>query len=205
LRKTSGAIRGFIEAMGATDAAARHHDSTQGEEIAVRHGTASDDALLAELGARTFRDTFATDNTPEDMATYLAEAFTPEKQAAELADPCSSFLIAEIGGVAVGYARLKDGVPPACITGPRPIELARIYAEKSWLGHGVGAALLRACLDEATRRGHGAVWLGVWERNVRARAFYQKWGFVEVGTQVFQLGRDLQNDVVMQRVGTTST
>jgi GNAT superfamily N-acetyltransferase len=188
--------------MDATDAAARHRDSTRGAEVTVRHGTADDAALLAELGARTFRDTFAADNTPEDMARYLAEAFTPEKQAAELVDPSSTLLIAEVGGVAVGYARLKDGERPTCITGPRPIELARIYAEASWLGRGVGAALLRACLDEATRGGFGAVWLGVWERNVRARAFYRKWGFVEVGTQVFQLGRDRQNDVVMQRVGT---
>ena len=193
-----------MDAMDATDAATGHRNSAQGAEVTVRHGTADDDVLLAELGARTFRDTFAADNTPEDMVTYLAAAFTRERQASELADPSSSFLIAEIGGVAVGYARLKDGEHPACVTGPRPIELARIYAEKSRLGHGVGAALLQACLDEATRRGHGAVWLGVWERNARARAFYEKWGFVEVGTQVFQLGRDRQNDIVMQRVGTAS-
>ncbi len=85
--------------MHATDAAARHRDSTQSAEVAIRHGTADDHALLAELGARTFRDTFAANNAPEDMAMYLAHAFTPEKQAAELADPSSSFLIAEVGGV----------------------------------------------------------------------------------------------------------
>jgi GNAT superfamily N-acetyltransferase len=186
-------------AMDATDPEAGHRDSTRSAEVAVRAGTSADAGLLAELGARTFRDTFAADNTPEDMASYLAEAFSPEKQSAELAHASTCFLVAEVGGVAVGYATLKAGEPPACVTLPRSIELARIYAEKSWLGRGVGAALLRACLDEAAKRGYGAVWLGVWERNVRARAFYRSWGFVEVGTQVFQLGRDRQNDVVMQR------
>ncbi|HEX3344713.1 MAG TPA: GNAT family N-acetyltransferase [Polyangiaceae bacterium] len=165
---------------------------------AVRRAAAGDEAVLAELGARTFRDTFAADNTPEDMAIYLGETFGREKQAAELADPAGCFLIAEIDRVAVGYARLREGAAPACVTAPRPIEIARIYAEKSWHGRGVGPALLRACLDEAAARGCGAVWLGVWDRNLRARAFYRKWGFVEIGAKIFPLGRDRQNDVVMQ-------
>jgi ribosomal protein S18 acetylase RimI-like enzyme len=67
------------------------------------------------------------------------------------------------------------------------------------MGQGIGATLMKACLDEATQRGCGIIWLDVWERNLRARAFYHKWGFIEVGTQVFQLGDDLQNDLLMQR------
>jgi len=63
----------------------------------------------------------------------------------------------------------------------------------------VGASLLRACLDEARRAGHRTIWLGVWERNERARAFYRKWDFREAGTQIFQLGSDAQTDVVMER------
>ena len=168
-------------------------------KINVRYATATDNALLAELGARTFHDTFAADNTPENMTPYLAASFSPEKQAVELADPSSVFLIAEVEGAAVGFARLKEGQPSAGITGLRPIEIVRMYSRKDWIGHGVGATLMKACFNESKKRGCDTIWLDVWEHNSRAGAFYRKWGFVEVGTQIFQLGDDLQNDLLMQR------
>src|ERR1700704_1596005 len=89
----------------------------------VRRATADDAVLLAELGERTFAETFAAYNTPEDMATYLAAAFGHDQQAAELADSDSVFLIAEVAGVAAGYAKLGTNDPPESITRDRPIEL----------------------------------------------------------------------------------
>ncbi|CAG0934957.1 phosphinothricin acetyltransferase [Thermoflexales bacterium] len=167
--------------------------------VHIRVATPSDNALLAELGARTYFDTFARDNTPEDMADYLAASFGPQKQADELADPLTTFLIAEIDHAAAGYARLRLSPPPAAITGRHPLEIARFYSDKAWIGRGVGAALMSACLDCAARHSCDTIWLDVWERNARAIAFYQKWGFAVVGTQTFQMGRDLQNDLLMQR------
>jgi ribosomal protein S18 acetylase RimI-like enzyme len=67
------------------------------------------------------------------------------------------------------------------------------------MGKGVGAPLMRACLEEAARRGYDAIWLGVWERNERAQEFYRKWGFEEAGTQAFQLGAEMQTDLLMQK------
>jgi diamine N-acetyltransferase len=167
-------------------------------KIKIRPANANDNVILAEFGAQAFLDSFAADNQPEDIAAYIASAFYPEKQAGELADPSAVFLIAEIGNETAGYARLKESKPPASVAGKEPIELVRIYAGKVWIGQGVGAALMNACLEEAAQRGCDTMWLGVWERNERAIAFYRKWGFVEVGTQSFQLGSDLQTDVVMQ-------
>ena len=165
----------------------------------VRYATVADNVLLAELGARTFYDTFAADNTPENMAAYLAASFGPEIQAAELSAPGSLFLIAEVDGTAVGYTRLREGQPSTCTLGGRPIEIVRLYARPEWLGQGVGAALMQASLDEAARRGCDSIWLDVWDHNLRARTFYSRWGFAEVGTQSFQLGAEMQNDLLMQR------
>ncbi len=136
--------------------------------LTIRHAAPADNTLLAALGAQTFRHTFGPDNTPENMAAYLAASFSPEKQAAELADPATVFLIAESGGEAVGYARLKEGAAPACIHGSRPIEIVRFYSRPDWIGRGVGAALMTACLAEAEKRGCDTIWLDVWERNPRA-------------------------------------
>lgn len=165
----------------------------------IRRGTLQDTELLAELGAQTFSETFAVDNTPENMAAYLAAAFTPSQIAVDLIDPQCIFQIAETDRVAVGYAMLRSGTVPVQVTGERPIELVRLYVSRDSLGTGVGAALMQACIDEAKRGGHQTLWLGVWEHNKRAQAFYRKWNFREVGTHVFQLGDDPQSDLLMQR------
>jgi ribosomal protein S18 acetylase RimI-like enzyme len=167
--------------------------------LIVRRGNAEDAELLAELGARTFSETFAPDNTPEDIAAYLASAFNPAQQAAELADPDCLFQIAETNGVPVGYALVRSGNVPPDVTGNKPIELVRLYVSRESLGSGVGAALMQACIGEAKQRDYETLWLGVWEHNQRAQAFYRKWNFNEVGTHVFQLGDDPQTDILMQR------
>jgi ribosomal protein S18 acetylase RimI-like enzyme len=158
-----------------------------------------DAEMLAELGARTFSETFAADNSAEDMAAYLAASFGKAQQRSELADPEALFLIAEVEGVAAGYAKLKIGDAPDGITNKLPIELVRLYAAQQWLGRGVGSALMQSCIDHSRQRGRRILWLGVWENNQRARAFYRKWQFREVGTHIFQLGQDAQTDILMER------
>jgi len=165
----------------------------------IRPAKVDDAGLLAELGARTFVETFAGDNTAEDMAAYLTSAFNETKQAAELADPDSAIYIAEENGVAVGYAMLRSGIAPDFVTDDQPIELVRLYVSREHLGDGVGAGLMQACINEAAHEGYRTIWLGVWENNHRAQAFYRKWKFHNVGTHIFQLGNDAQTDVLMER------
>jgi len=165
----------------------------------IRRAKAEDASLLATLGARTFAETFAADNTPEDMSHYLAASFSVAQQTAELADPASTFLIAEVDGVAAGYAKLHAGAAAEGVEGVNSVELVRLYVLREWLGRGVGEALMRACVDEASQSGHGSIWLGVWERNARAQAFYRKWNFHVIGEHIFQLGSDPQRDILMER------
>jgi GNAT superfamily N-acetyltransferase len=167
--------------------------------VNIRHALADDAALLSNLGRQTYSDTFSDQNTTETMALYLADAFSPEKQAAELADPGSIFLIAEEDGRAVGYARLKVGPAPDCVTGSHPIEIIRFYSVKEYIGHGLGAVLMTACLETAGHHGCDVIWLDVWKENPRGIAFYKKWGFAIVGEQGFQMGEEIQEDWIMAR------
>lgn len=167
------------------------------KRITIRQARVEDNDLMATLGRQTFFDSFGADNPPEDMAAYLEESFSPDIQAAELADPSSHCLIAEAGGLPVGYARLVEAPAPPCISAHRPIKLVRLYASKPWIGSGVGAALMTRCIAEAQQRQCDGIWLGVWGRNSRAIRFYRKWGFSEMGTQAFLLGTDRQTDLVL--------
>lgn len=167
--------------------------------ITVREATDADVALLASMGRQTFHDTYAAHVSPDDMAAFLRASFGPEEQAAELADPSTFFLIAQEGNTPVGYAKLQAGEPPIDGVASPAVELARIYLLPEWIGRGVGSTLMQAGLDEAERRGFEVMWLGVWEKNPRAIAFYRRWGFAEAGTKRFRLGAERHTDVVMQR------
>jgi len=168
-------------------------------ELTLRNATIDDANLLTELGSRTFSEAFAADNTKRNMEEYLNAAFNPAQQLAELSDPNTHIKIAEKDGVAVGYSMLRSSVAPNEITGEEPIELVRLYVSQGTIGSGVGAELMGECVRHSRELGFKTLWLGVWENNFRAQAFYRKWGFVEVGTHIFQLGDDPQRDFLMQK------
>jgi ribosomal protein S18 acetylase RimI-like enzyme len=172
-------------------------DARRSLNLVVRTATPADASLLADLGARTFRDTFAADNRPEDMDAFLASHYSPDHQARELRDPQHLFLIAQDAETAAGFALLGAGPGAPEVAGHRPVRLERLYVDRPYLGAGVGKVLMRRCLDEARARGHDVLWLGVWENNHRALAFYARWGFREVGEETFVLGSDVQRDVLL--------
>jgi diamine N-acetyltransferase len=167
--------------------------------IVIRAGVVSDATALAELAARTFRETFAAGNRPEDMALHIAQSYGTSQQRSELVDPGIATLLVEVDGELAGYAQLRSGVAPACVTGEAPLELWRFYIAQPWHGRGVAQELMRRVESEAYQRGGLTLWLGVWERNERAKAFYHKNGFVDVGSHVFLVGTDAQTDRIVVR------
>jgi GNAT superfamily N-acetyltransferase len=167
--------------------------------VTVRPAGPSDAAWLATLAERTFRETYTVHNTPENMERYVAGHFGPAIQAAELQDPAVTIVVAEVDGQPAGYVQLVRSAPPPVVTSPAPLEVLRFYVDRAWHGQGVAQALMAATVETARAAGARTLWLGVWERNERAIAFYRKSGFAEVGTQTFVLGTDHQRDFVLAR------
>lgn len=169
--------------------------------IEIRQATPEDAKQLTDLAYTTFWDAFAhhPKNAPDDLNHYMRQAFSLEQIAAELADDRSIFLIAEIESKPAGYAKLIVESTEEGITATRPIELSRLYSHQEFLGKGVGQNLMDACFEFATANGHDVMWLGVWEYNPRAQAFYTKNGFRKVGKHTFLLGSDPQTDLLMQK------
>lgn len=165
----------------------------------IRVARAGDAAPLAELAERTFRETFAPDNTDANLRLHCARTYGVAIQAAEIADPRCTTVVADDGSALVGYAQLRWGPSPACVVASRPAEIRRIYVDRPWQGRGVAQALMAAMLQRARDGGADRVWLGVWERNPRARAFYRRAGFTEAGDHAFRLGDEVQRDLVMVR------
>lgn len=169
------------------------------DAFSIRKGTVADAPLLADLAARTFIDTFARYNDPADMTAHVARSYGVAQQAAELADSDRVTLIGETAGQAMAYAQVRRGTAPPCVAGPSPVEVQRFYVERGWHGRGAARQLMAAVFATARSWGAETLWLGVWERNARAIAFYTKCGFVDVGSQEFLLGDDRQTDRVYVR------
>ncbi len=157
----------------------------------IRRATVGDAGPLAALGARTFEDAFGPANRREDMDAYLARTYGERQQKFEIEDPRSVTLVVEEEGSLIGFAQLR-------LEAASEIEIARFYVDRPWQGRGVAHQLMTAVIEEARKRAK-TIWLGVWERNARAIAFYRKCGFRDSGSQPFVLGSDLQTDRVMVR------
>ncbi len=167
--------------------------------VAVRLAGPADAAGLASLAERTFRETYAAENTPENMELFVAGHFRTALQAAELRDPSMLTLVSDVDGRPAGYAQLVRSEAPPSVTGTSPMEIHRFYVDRPWHGQGIARTLMDAVVAAARRAGAHTLWLGVWEQNSRAIAFYRKCGFADVGTQTFVLGTDHQRDLVLAR------
>ena len=165
----------------------------------IRKARRDDATKLSLIAGQTFRDTFGGANTAEDMDLHCRTRYSEVIQAEEIADPNMVTLLCEYSERLAGFAQLRWGKAPSCVVADAPGEIQRLYVISEFHGKGVAHDLMNACIGEMTRHRSDVVWLGVWERNLRAIAFYKKFGFQEVGAQVFPLGNDPQRDVVMAR------
>jgi ribosomal protein S18 acetylase RimI-like enzyme len=163
----------------------------------IRLATDRDAATLAEFAERTFRAAFASANTAADMDEHCRRSYGEAIQAAEIRDPARATLLGFADERLVGYGQLRWGAPASCVVAARPAEIQRLYVDASQHGKGVAHSLMAALLDRAIAGGADVAWLGVWERNPRAMAFYAKSGFEVVGEHVFVVGADPQRDLVL--------
>ena len=167
--------------------------------LLIRPATVDDVDTLCRLGAATFRETYRTISDPREVDEYADEHFTATKVTAWFSRPCARTLLAFVSGSPVGYAHVRSAKVPACVSDRRAVELSRLYLLASAQGTGIGGALIEAALGAIAALGGQTVWLGAYDRNVKALAFYARRGFVQVGTHEFEFGGQVYADPVLTR------
>lgn len=165
--------------------------------VALRRAALGDAPSLSVLAERTFRDAFGARNSPENMDVHCAKYFSPDIQAREIGNKGIATTIALENGEFVGYSQTTLAKAHAHVAGERPAELNRIYVVAQQQGKGVAQALMKQAMADARAAGADVLWLGVWEHNPKAVAFYRKVGFEIVGSHPFMLGHERQRDLVM--------
>ena len=167
--------------------------------VRIRIATKEDASLIADLSRQTFYESFAAQNTQENMDKFMRDQFTKEALMAEVGARNNIFLLAYTGDRVAGYTRLREQNQPPELKEAATIEIARIYVTTDSIGKGVGRIMMEKSLEIASGLKKNTIWLGVWEHNKRAIDFYTKWGFKKFGTHVFMLGDDPQTDWLMAK------
>jgi len=170
-----------------------------GMNLSLRAATREDAVLIADFSRKTFYDTFAAANTKANMDKFMDRQFTRGKLLLEAGRKDLQFYLAYAGDQVAGYVKLRDGKWPQDLQPLPALEIARLYADSTMIGKGVGALLMQKSIEVAQSNNKAAIWLGVWEKNARAIDFYAKWGFKKFSEQDFVLGDDVQTDWLMKK------
>ena len=167
-------------------------------DVSFRDALPGDVAALPPVARRIFTETFGARFAGADFNAFCDAAYGPSgTMARDLADPFIGWRIAEQAGVPVGYAKLRSWSGSPGEAGA--MELQQIYVLSAWHGKGVAETLMHWAVGEALARGAPSLYLTVFDHNERAKRFYARHGFSEVGHCAFRLGDQVYDDRVWRR------
>ncbi len=167
--------------------------------INIKKCTFEDLPLLQEVGYETFNETFKDQNSPENMNTYLESAFNLNQLEKELSNTSSQFFFVYFNSEVAGYLKVNINDAQTEEMGDESLEIERIYIKGKFQKHGLGKFLFNKAMEMAIECNKKKIWLGVWEKNDNAIAFYKKMGFVQTGTHSFYMGDEEQTDLIMTK------
>lgn len=167
--------------------------------VEIKECNLEDVLTLQQIGIETFNETFKDQNTPENMKHYLEKAFHVGQLTTELSNPSSQFFFVYVNNKVAGYLKVNTNDAQSEKMGNESLEIERIYIKSTFQKHGLGKLLFNKAIDIAIEQNKEKIWLGVWEKNENAIAFYEKMGFVQTGTHSFQMGDEEQIDYIMTK------
>jgi len=168
--------------------------------INVKSITLEDLQTLREISMDTFNETFKDQNSPENMSAYLEKAFNLEQLERELSNPSSIFFFVYFNDEVGGYLKVNTKDAQTEEMGNDALEIERIYVKNKFQKLGLGKYLFNRAMEIAMDSGKKKIWLGVWEKNENAIAFYKKLGFVQTGKHSFYMGDEEQTDFIMTKL-----
>ena len=164
--------------------------------VCYRTATSADADRLVAVFHGCFRDTFGHLYQPQDLAAFL-DSHTVDQWRGQLESADFAVRLVGDGDQLAGFIKLgplKLPVEPA----GKALELRQLYVREPWQGSGAARELMDWVIAEARRRGADELYLSVFTQNHRAKRFYSRYGFEEVGPCVFMVGNQADEDVMMR-------
>lgn len=170
-----------------------------GVTVSIKPATAADVSPLQQISIATFTDTYAVYNTPENMRLFIDTNYNTQQLLNELADPAQQYYLTYLGEELVGYMKLRTTENPPELASKTHMEIERIYVLPTFKGRYIGKYMIEHALTIAREKQYEILWLGVWDQNTSAQAFYTKQGFTVFGEHAFILGDEHQRDLLMKK------
>lgn len=168
-------------------------------DIEIRSATSNDIAALSAIGHASFRKAYQDWSNPDDLVAHLDAFFSEDSVRAEMELPGHYYLVAARNGVAVGFVKIRENARPDEVPATRALELHQVYVQPQQQRLGIGGLLIEAAASFARDKAADGIWLTVWKDAPWAVNCYRKYGFEEVGTTDFQLGKTVYEDLLMWR------
>lgn len=154
---------------------------------------------LRNISIQTYRETFAESNSEALMQQYFSDALTAEKLLQEINTIGTRFYFIYLRDQLAGFLKLNVDDAQSDDVDKNALEIERIYICKQSLRNGLGKHLMIFACDIALQEGKSSIWLGVWEGNATALAFYQAQGFYKIGEHPFDMGGEIQTDFLLMK------
>lgn len=154
---------------------------------------------LQEVSIQTFTETFKDNNSEKSLNDYLNTAYELTKLEKELENPHSEFYFAYFNNELAGYLKININDAQSEKMGENALEVERIYIKKSFKRRVIGRHLIETAEQLAKKYQKNLMWLGVWEYNPKAIAFYETLGFKVIGAHSFFMGEEEQTDLIMSK------
>lgn len=167
--------------------------------INLKKCTIEDLPVLQKISYETFNETFKHQNSPENMNSYLERAFNLKQLEKEILNISSQFFFAYSNNEIAGYLKINTNDVQSEKMGDESLEIERIYIKNKFQKHGIGKYLFNKAMDIAVESNKQKIWLGVWDKNENAIAFYEKMGFFQTGAHSFYMGDEEQIDFIMTK------
>jgi ribosomal protein S18 acetylase RimI-like enzyme len=149
---------------------------------------------LLPVARRVFTDTFSHNYEPSAFECFCDEIYRPDgSMSQDFEAPGVRWRVAVADDEPIGYAKLTPLRAPAIDPAPQALEMQQLYVLPEWHGRGVADRLTEWALV-AHAEGATELYLTVFDHNERAKRFYARYGFEEVGRCVFQLGDRIDDD-----------
>ena len=160
----------------------------------IRKVEIADVEVLAKIAKQTFRETFAHDNTEEQLQEYFEEAYNLRVLSTELEDPDSETYFIMHEEEIAGFLKVNWGNAQTERELENAFEIQRLYVLQTYQGFGLGKQLFEFALEHAEKNGFSWAWLGVWEHNTKAQAFYNRMGLEKLSKIGLMVGKKVDRD-----------
>ena len=165
----------------------------------IRKVEIADVEVLAKIAKQTFRETFAHDNMEEQLQEYFEEAYNLRVLSTELEDPDSETYFIMHEEEIAGFLKVNWGNAQTERELENAFEIQRLYVLQTYQGFGLGKQLFEFALEHAEKNAFSWAWLGVWEHNTKAQAFYNRYGFEKFSQHRFMVGQKVDTDWLLKK------